>query len=177
MIISYLGNACFRLKGKNTTVVTDPYEKMAKTAADIVTISHDHHHDHHCLERVSDKPFVIQGPGEYEVKGVEIIGIRGRNTIYLYRFDELRLCHLGDLGTKLDEKQLEELDGIDVLMIPVDAVAALEQLEPKIVIPMHFGSIEKFLAEVDQEELKPIDKLNVTLSSLPEEREVVWLKQ
>ncbi len=211
MIISYLGHACFRLKGKNATVVTDPYDQavfgkmMGKIAADIVTISHDHH-DHNYLGRIINHPFVIRGPGEYEIKAVEISGIpafhdskngreRGRNTIYLYRFDELKLCHLGDLGTKLDDKQLEALDGVDVLMVPVggnytlgprEALEVVEQLEPSIVIPMHFGTrdlswelepVQQFLAQIDRKDLEPIEKLTLTLATLPEEREIVWLKK
>lgn len=192
-------------------VVTDPYDKetfgklMPKVMADIVTVSHSHH-DHSATERISDSPFIIQGPGEFEIKGVEIFGIpslhdkkngkdRGENTIYLYKIDGVRLCHLGDQGQKLTDKQIERLNGIDVLMIPVggvytlnakEAVSVVEQLEPKIVIPMHFKtadllfeleSLEKFLGEIGKEKAKPINKLTVTPSSLPEEREVVWLKK
>lgn len=211
MIISYLGHACFRFKGKNATVVTDPYDEevfgkaMPLVQADIVTISHEHH-DHNHLERIAGEPFVIRGPGQYEIKAVEISGIpafhdrqkgqeRGKNTIYLYRFDELKLCHLGDLGAKLDDQQLEALDGVDVLMVPVggkyslgprEALEVVEQLEPSIVIPMHFGAqdlkwelepVQKFLEQIDQKDLEPVDKLTVTLATLPEEREIVWLKK
>ncbi len=191
--------------------MTDPYDKevfgkmMPITKADIVTISHLHH-DHCSTERISNSPFIINGPGEYEIKGVEIFGIssfhdkkqgseRGENTIYVYRLDDLRLCHLGDLGEKLTDKQIEKLNGIDVLMIPVggvytidakEAVLVIDQLEPKIVIPMHFktkdlsfelGPVENFLKEMGKEGVKPKRSLNVTPSSLPDEREVVWLKR
>lgn len=211
MIIYYLGHSCFKLRGKKTTVVTDPYDKevfgklMPKTKTDIVTVSHAHH-DHNDVERIDGFPFIIEGPGEYEIKGVEILGItsfhdkkqgsqRGKNTIYLYRMDGLVLCHLGDLGQKLSDEQREKLNGIDILMVPVggtytlnakEAVFVIEQLEPKIVIPMHFktadlsfelGMVEKFFEEIGKEKIKPIKKLTVTSSSLPEEMEVVWLKK
>ena len=80
MDISYLGHSAFKIKNKTATVVTDPYDpKMVgfsypKLEADMVTVSH-HHHDHDCLERVSDYKKVIDGPGEYEVMEVSIIGI------------------------------------------------------------------------------------------------------
>lgn len=211
MMISYLGHSCFKLRGKKTVVVTDPYDKetfgklMPKAMADIVTVSHSHH-DHWAVERISGSPFIIQGPGEYRIKAVEIFGLpsfhdkkngqeRGRNTIYLYRIDNLRVCHLGDLGQKLNDKQRERLNGIDVLMVPVggvytlnakEAVSVVEQLEPKIVIPMHYKTqdlkvklepLEKFLLEIGKENIRPVKKLTVTPSSLPEEREVVWLKK
>jgi L-ascorbate metabolism protein UlaG (beta-lactamase superfamily) len=211
MIVSYLGHACFKLRGKKTTLVTDPYDQsvfgklMPKTKADIVTISHAHH-DHSYTGRIIGNPFIIRGPGEYEIKGVEILGIpsfhdkkqgseRGTNTIYIYRMDGLKLCHLGDLGQKLTDKQIEKLDSVDVLMIPVggvytidakEAVSVIEQLEPAIVIPMHFKTkdltfkldpLDKFLEEVGLKDLKAEKSLTVSASSLPEEREIIWLKK
>jgi len=207
MILYYLGHSCFKLKGRETVVITDPYDKsvfgklMPKTKADIVTVSHSHH-DHCAVDRVDGSPFIINGPGEYEIKGVDIMGIasthgpeRGKNTIYIYTIDDLKFCHLGDLGEKLNDRQRETLDGIDVLMIPVGGIYTLNakeaafvtnQLEPKVVIPMHYKTrnlsfnldpVEKFLEEIGKEEIKPVDKLVVTPSSLPEEMEVIWLKK
>jgi len=183
MIITYLGNACFKLKGKNTVLITDPCNKaMAKTHADIVTISNKHH-DYN-LEKITGNPFVIRGPGEYEIKEIGISGVHGgANTIYLYNFDDLQICHLGSLTEKLSDKQVEQLDGIDILFIPVDtidgrqALDVIEQLEPKIVIPMLFETLENFLKEIGEKDLKPVDKLNVNPSTLPEERGVIWLKK
>ena len=192
-------------------MVTDPYNKetfgrmMPMVKADIVTVSH-FHPDHCSTEKISGSPFIIDGPGEYEKKGVEILGIasfhdkkngseRGENTIYVYRMDGLKTCHLGDLGGKLSDKQVERLNEVDILMVPVggiytlnaeEAVLVVEQLEPKIVIPMHFKTrdlsfelepLEKFLKEIGKENITPIGKLTVTPSSLPEEMEVIWLKK
>ena len=211
MILTHLGHSCFKLNGKSAIVVTDPYDQatfgkaMPKTKADIVTVSHSHH-DHCAIDRVINSPFVVQGPGEYEIKGISIWGIssfhdkkmgsqRGKNTIYVYHLDTLRLCHLGDLGHKLDDSQIERIGELDILMIPVggvytidakEAVQVVSQLEPKIVIPMHYktkglafelGSLNEFLREINEKETKPVKSLKISKATLPEERKVVWLKK
>lgn len=195
MIINYLGHACFKLKGKRAIVVTDPYDRsvfgkeMPKTAADIVTISHAHP-DHASVDRIKNSPFIIRGPGEYEIKGVSIFGFgteQGKNTIYLYQMEDLKLCHLGDLASQLTEKQTEKIGELDILMIPVGGVSTIDakeaalvvnQLEPKVVIPMdELKPVNDFLAEMGEKGIKPIKQLKITKASLPEEREVVWLKK
>lgn len=199
-------------------IVTDPYDesvgfKMPRVTADIVTVSH-HHQDHNCLAAVkgttkNEVPFIIDGPGEYEVREVSVFGVasyhdnssgsqRGENTIYLIELDDLRLAHLGDLGHKLNEAQLEELNGVDVLFIPVggtftlddnEAIEVINQIEPSVVIPMHyltkemkpdFGlklTVEDFLKAIGEEKNKAKDKLEITKDKLPEEREIVVLKR
>ena len=163
MEIVYLGHASFRLKGKKAVLVTDPFDpKMVglsfpKTKADIVTVSHQHD-DHNQIELVKGVQRVIDGPGEYEIKGVSVIGIntfhdekkgeeRGKNTIYIIEMDEVRIAHLGDLGHRLSEKLLEAIGEIDILMIPVGGVYTIgpkraaelaRAIEPKIIIPMHY---------------------------------------
>lgn len=180
MDVTYFGHACFRLKGKNASVVLDPFDskmiglKLPKVSADIVTISHQHG-DHNNQAAVDDVQVVIDGPGEYEVKGISFIGIstfhdsqkgklRGKNTVYVIEIDDIRVAHFGDLGHKLSEKHMEILGEIDVLMIPVgghytldpeDAVSVAQSIEAKITIPMHFQTdglneqISKNLAGVD----------------------------
>lgn len=142
--IWWYGQACFKVKGKNASVVFDPYNgeytglKSQKLDADIVCVTHDHG-DHNDSSRVKaeeegKEPFIITGPGEYEKSQVNIVGIssfhddkkgaeRGKNTIYLATIDEVNIVHLGDLGqTKLTQEQIEELSLCDVLMIPVGGV-------------------------------------------------------
>lgn len=178
MDITYLGHSSFKIKGKTGTVVTDPYDssiglKFTKTEADILTVSH-HHPDHDKVELVSDVRKIIDGPGEYEIKGVSVIGIpsfhddkkgeeRGKNTIYVFEVDGLRICHLGDLGHDLTQGLIDDIGTIDVLMVPVgghftigpeQAVHVVQSIEPTIVIPMHFkatGMSDSFndLAELD----------------------------
>ena len=132
--ITWLGHACFRLKGRDATVITDPYDKSLglgtfNQKADIVTVSHDGPH-HNAVAQVKGDPFVITGPGEYEIKGVFVTGVwsfaddkqgkeRGRNTIFLFHLGDLVVCHLGALGNTLNSHQLEALGDVDVVMVPV----------------------------------------------------------
>jgi len=210
MQINYLGHACFKVKTKKTVLVTDPFSSeigfsLPKTRADIVTISHEHS-DHNCLDRVEGQPFVIRAPGEYEVANVSIFGFssfhdrvqgakRGKNTVYTIKMGGISLCHLGDLGDKLDDEQVEEANGVDILFVPVGgvytlgpkgAVAVINQIEPKIVIPMHYktrdlkrdtfaelASLADFLQEVDKQDAPREEKLIISKTSLPEERKIV----
>lgn len=215
MDIIHLGHSSFRIKGKQTALVTDPFSTEAtglkfpkNLEADIVTVSHQHE-DHNFLEagnwKLETGTLIIAGPGEYESKGVKILGIasfhdsskglqRGRNTIYKMTMDGINLCHLGDLGHKLEAETVDLLDGVDVLLIPaggvytIDAKVASEvvaQLEPKIVIPMHYQvlglkfqlePLEKFLQEMGKPEVKPMPKLTISKDKLPEETEIVILE-
>lgn len=209
MEITWYGYACFRLRSRGSTVITDPYDKaigytLPPLRADIVTVSHDHH-NHNCVKRVKGDPKIINGPGEYEIKGIFITGIstfhdqkrgrvRGLNTVYLFEFDELTVCHLGDLGHVPTQSQVEELSDIDVLLIPVGAVHTINAaqaaevislLEPRIVIPMHYKTeglkveklapVSKFLKEMGLKKQTPQESLKVTKSNLPEETRVVVL--
>ncbi len=206
MEISYLGHSSFKIKGKTTTVVTDPF--LQKCEADIVTISH-HHSDHDQIKLVAGSPYIIDGPGEYEVKGVSVIGVaswhddqsgakRGANTIYVVEIDGLRVCHLGDLGHKLADTQLEELGSIDIVLVPVggeytiDAKAAAEvakQVDPWIVIPMHYqqpgldatmfgklAGVDAFLKEMGKD-VAPIPRLIISRDKLPQESQIVVLER
>jgi L-ascorbate metabolism protein UlaG (beta-lactamase superfamily) len=167
MDIIPLGHASFKLKGKTTSVVTDPYDSQVvglkfpkNTTAHIITISHAHP-DHHNPQGVSPEEgeiIVFSDPGEYEVRGVEISGIasfhddkggvqRGKNPIFKIHMDGLNVVHLGDLGHLLTEEQEELLDDVDILLIPcggfytIDAKTAAQvatTLEPSVVIPMHY---------------------------------------
>src|SRR5579862_7798059 len=180
MDISWLGHACFQLRGKNVTLVTDPFStqpgpaqgelpRLSKINAPIVTVSHNHP-GHNNTAAISGDPRIVRGPGEYEISDVLITGVasyhddkhgkeRGRNTIYVIHMDDIVICHLGDLGHTLQEEQLEEVADADVLLIPIggqnslDATQAAEvisQVEPRIVIPMHYrpgentGPLNKF---------------------------------
>lgn len=163
MEIVFLGHSSFHIKGKSASVVTDPFDpqmagiRFPKVSANIVTISHDHN-DHNKSELVADTKKVISGPGEYEIEGISVIGFpsfhdskkgveRGKNTIYVYEIDGLRLAHLGDLGHELSEADINDMGEIDVLMIPVggtytlgpkEAVEVARSIEPNIIIPMHY---------------------------------------
>lgn len=163
MEIRCLGHSCFQVKTKEVKVVFDPFNPaliglpLKEIEADVVLVSHGHE-DHNFLKAVGGSPFVVAGPGEYDVKGVKIIGLksyhdgnmgkeRGKNTIYNVEIESVSFAHLGDLGEKLNERSLSEIGKVDVLFVPVggvftiDATQAAEvvsQLEPQIVIPMHY---------------------------------------
>lgn len=208
MEITWYGHACFRLRDRLATVITDPYDNsigytLPKLRADIVTVSHEHP-DHNYVEGVKGEPKVINGPGEYEVRGIFITGIstfhdrkggavRGRNTVFLFDFEGLTVCHLGDLGHVPTQSQVEALSDIDVLLIPVGAVSTINAaqaaevislLEPRLVIPMHYKTkalnvkldpVSKFLKEMGLSSVATHDSLKVTKSTLPEETQVLLL--
>jgi L-ascorbate metabolism protein UlaG (beta-lactamase superfamily) len=215
MEIRYLGHSSFLLKGKTVSVVCDPYAsesvglKFPKhIAADAVTVSHDHP-DHNAIEAVEGNPFIIRGPGEFEIKGVSFIGMstfhdnekgikRGKNIVYRIEIDGLSIVHLGDLGHPLSTAEIENLDGVDILLIPVggfytiDAATAenvINEIEPSIVIPMHYKRPElvqstfgemtdlvHFLKEAGKEEIVPQAKLSITKEKLPAEMQIVVLE-
>ncbi len=200
MEISWLGHSCFRIKGAQATVITDPYSPdlgytLGKPTAHIVTVSHQHP-GHSYVEGVGDGPRMVTGPGEYEISDVLIIGLttfhdeekggkRGKNTIYLMEVDEISVCHLGDLGHVLTPAQVEEIEKVDVLLLPVGGVSTIDasmaaevarQLEPKLVIPMHYKTealkreldpVDRFLKEMGVREVESKPKLSVTKANLP----------
>lgn len=162
MEITYIGHSCFKIKGKDLSIVIDPYDpkigfKLPKLEADVVLSSHDHF-DHSNISGVTGSRTTIDGPGEYEISNVFIQGLptfhdekngakRGKNTIYSIDIDGFTILHLGDLGHELSDSTLENLGEVDVLMIPVGgfytidaetAAKVISSIEPGIVIPMHF---------------------------------------
>ncbi|MBI2314571.1 MBL fold metallo-hydrolase [Candidatus Daviesbacteria bacterium] len=217
MDLYWYGQACFKIKGKKTAVLTDPFDpefvglKVPKDLqSDIVLSTHDHKDHNFVSAAISSrgiKPMIFDKPGEYEVAGVVITGInsfhdnsegsqRGKNTIFHLFFDGLDIVHLGDLGqNKLSEEQVAEIGQTDILLIPVgsiytiDAKAAsdiVSQLEPKIIIPMHYkldglkfelDGVESFLKEMGVENISPQPKLSITKEKLPEEPQVVVLSK
>src|SRR5579859_4501025 len=134
MDITWLGHGCFRLRGRSASVVTDPYPpslglKLPRQEADMVTVSHPHPNHSH-LPAVAKEAFVVEGPGEYEVSGITVVGVptfhdsvsgaeHGRNTVYLIEVDDVRVCHLGDLGHRLGDAELGALGRVDVALVPV----------------------------------------------------------
>ena len=157
MEITWLGHSCFVLRGKNVTLITDPFSpqpgqlqeeplkvREGKINAPIVTISHNHP-GHNFVEGVGGNPRVVRGPGEYEISDVLITGVssyhdakrgaeRGRNTIYIIHMDDLVICHLGDLGHILQVEQLEEVADADILLIPISGSNTLSAAQAAEVI-------------------------------------------
>ena len=209
MEISWLGHSCFKLKGRKATVITDPYSpdlgySLGKPTANIITVSHQHP-GHAYTEGIGGNPRAVNAPGEYEISGVLVIGIatfhdkdrgkiRGKNTVYLIEIDEVSICHLGDLGHVLTAEQVEELGNIDVLLLPVGgsstinapvAAEIVRQLEPKVVVPMHYKTealnrelepVARFLKEIGAHDVTPQAKLSFTKSNLPQSSQVFLLE-
>lgn len=202
MEIKYFGYTAFRIKGSRAVLVTDPFDstlgiKMPPVTADLVVFS-NRRNERKFLGTIKavkrTKPFVINEPGEYEVSGVFVLGIpAGRTTFYVITMDGIRLVYLGTFNDKLSDKQMEELDGVDVLFLPIggklmispkQAADLVSQIQPKIVIPMAYklpglgldlASLGDFLRQMGTEEIKPIDKILISKDKLPPEREVVIL--
>jgi len=216
MHIVWRGQSCFQItvspqKRDQVSIVIDPFDestglKVPSLSADILLITHDHF-DHNNKKAVTNNPFVIDGPGEYERRGVFVEGIpafhddkegkeRGLDAIYTIEAEELRLCHLGDFGQKeLTPEQLEKIGDIDILMIPVGGVFTIDakgaskviaQIEPRIVIPMHYSvpklkikldGIEPFLKEMGRKSVEPQEKLLVKKKDLTEEETKIVVLQ
>lgn len=211
MQITWHGFSCFRitetLNGHEVSVVIDPYEsadgfKLPRNlSADVVISSHAHPR-HNNVEAVAGPngaaPFVITGPGEFEVKDVFVTGIpcyhdmvegkeKGMNTLFYVTIGDVHLVHLGDLKHKLEEKHMEDMHRVDVLMVPVgghdvlDGKAAAEvvaQLEPRVIIPMHYkaggnggalDTADAFLKAMGAGKPEALPKLKLAAKDLPQE--------
>ncbi|PIZ63757.1 hypothetical protein COY16_01065 [Candidatus Roizmanbacteria bacterium CG_4_10_14_0_2_um_filter_39_13] len=204
MDIKYFGHSSFYIRTKTAKIVTDPYDsvytglKFPKTEADIVTISHDHN-DHNSLVDIKGEPLVLTWPGEFEKNQVRITGFqsfhdkkngeeRGENVIYKFEADDFTILHCGDLGHLIQDEIVDQIGSVDVVMIPVgglytidpvEAGKVLNDLEPSIVIPMHYGRedlkketfvglqpLEAFLKEIGATDVEPIEKLTLKREEL-----------
>lgn len=208
MTIFWLGQSAFKIQDKEVTVAIDPYGeiglKMPKFNAEVLLISHDHD-DHNNKDAIKGTPFLIDGPGEYEVKNVFVYGIpafhddkegaeRGKITMYLIEIEGVKIAHLSDFGQKsLTNEQLELLEGVDILLIPVgghftidgeEAAKIVSQLQPRIVIPMHYkiphvnmklDSVDGFLKEFGATNPEKMEKLKISKKDLPQEETKVIL--
>jgi L-ascorbate metabolism protein UlaG (beta-lactamase superfamily) len=194
MVISYFGGECFKItQGELTLAFNLPSkeskQKSVKFGSDVLFIS-AHHPDFTGIENASfgeREPFVIEGPGEYEVKDVAVRGFAsettyggktGVNTIYSIILEGMNLCFLGALSNPLlPPAAKQELDDIDILFLPVGGAGVLDhaeayklavQLEPKAIIPMHYSpeSLKLFLKEAGAEKVEAADKLTLKKKDL-----------
>ncbi len=210
MEIVWYGISCFRLSERGmATVVTDPYDASVglpplKLKADIVTVSHDVP-SHANIKAVKGSPRAITRPGEYEIGGVFVTGIRmepkGKkgnadrpNTLYVFDYGGLAIAHLGDLAYVPSQAQIENLGAVDIALVPAGGGQALSPakaaevislIEPSIVIPMHYktgkeqlglGSVSRFLSEMGAAKSEPLKSLKVSKSSLSEDTQVLVLE-
>jgi L-ascorbate metabolism protein UlaG (beta-lactamase superfamily) len=212
MDIIWYGHSSFKLFEKGlASVITDPYDAQTtgnpplKVQGNIVTISHNQP-GHNYVAAVSGNPFVISGPGEYEIGGVFITGlqtnghnslvdVKDRNTMYAYDFDGIKVAHLGAIDRLPNQSEVEELGNVHILIVPIggnntlNAIKAAEIInlfEPNIVIPMHYMTessiiklepLNKFLKEMGLSAVEALDSFKVTSPrNLPEETQVVVLE-
>lgn len=202
MVIQWYGHSCFKITSGELVLVVDPYAKEIgltppRFRSDIALVTHNHP-DHSNTDALAGEPFLISGPGEYEAKGISIQGIdsyhdnaqgkeRGRNTIYRISMEDITLLHLGDFGeNEMRDETLEKAGEVDILMIPVggkytiDAAAAakvVKQIEPRVVIPMHYKipgltlpleNADPFLKETGAGKIEPQEKLTLRKKDLAE---------
>ncbi len=208
MNITWYGQSCFRviLQGQKkakqwTSLVIDPFDentglKLPKLDAEILLITHNHT-DHNNQKIATKETFVINSPGEYELRDIFIQGIssfhdnekgkeRGLNTIYTIEAEEIKICHMGDFGQEeLTDEQLREIGEVDVLMIPVggaytidakEATKIISQVEPRIVIPMHYkipglkvklDELSSFLKAIGDKGAIAEEKITIQKKNLP----------
>jgi len=193
MIITYEGLECIKIQHGNTIVAFNPISKESKIkgpsfGADVVFISANHP-DFNGVDSTSrgDKvPFVISGPGEYEVNGLiakgfisntEHGGKERKNTIYSVTIDSMNVVYLGAISDKdVSNEVKEELADVDILFVPIGGEGVLSpsdahriaiKREPKVIIPIHFGNVgdkdalKNFLKEGGNDGVKPVDKLTI----------------
>lgn len=202
MVITWYGLSSFKITSGNLTLITDPFSSSVgltppRGQADIVLVSSRENPAYNNREPFrGDKTFIIDGPGEYDVRGLFIHGFPGQNgsSIYAIRLEDMSLGFLGGLKAKeLTEPQLEGLGEVDILFVPVgggsvcdaeEAVHIISQVEPAIVIPMHFAQkglrMQLDKAETFQKEMgsktEPQDKLTIKRSELaPDGTKVIVL--
>ncbi|HSX39175.1 MAG TPA: MBL fold metallo-hydrolase [Candidatus Saccharimonadales bacterium] len=182
MEITYIGRSCFKIKGKDTTIVIDPYNpentkyKLPRLDADILLLSHAHP-DHNHVDGVTGYKLLVDTPGEYEVGGTFIYGLetfhddkegkeRGKNIMFLIDIDGMTVLHAGDLGHELSAETLEKISDVDVLILPVGGVYTIDaktagkiisSIEPSYVIPMHYN---------DGKENLELEKLDIFLKEM-----------
>lgn len=208
MKIIWKGQSLFEIivsarQGEETKIIIDPFDescglKLPRLQADILLISHENK-DQSGFKGISGEYFLIENPGEYEAKGIYVKGIpafhdnfsgkeRGKVAIFKILAEEIKICHLSDLGQKeLTERQLEEIGEVDILLIPVggnytisakEASIIISQIEPKIVIPMHYqipglklklDDLGKFLKIMGSKNPEKLNKLAIKRKDLSED--------
>ena len=212
MKIKYLGHDSFMITSEaGIKIITDPYTVSddlnygeIKESADIVTVSHGHP-DHNNVAAVRGNPELVKGAVTAEVEGIPFKGItvyhdeatgskRGDNTIFCFEVDGIRICHLGDLGHQLDDKQVTDLGVVDILLIPVGGFFTIDakvashvcrQIKPRVIIPMHYktdkcgfpiASVDEFLRDKDSVSRLDASEAEFKLGELPETAQIIVLK-
>lgn len=206
MHLSWLGLSAFKIEAKDAVIVTDPYApsvavRPLRAKADVVTVSRPASAEHGHVAAVSGDPFVIDAPGEYEVKSVYIRGLpgsaqrSGTSTLFTLDLEGMRLAHLGDLQSVPANEVMEQLGDVDILFLPVggglalnpdDAMRVVNAVEPRVVVPMHFqvegfkpaGKLlpaTAFLREIGASKVDAVERASLKAKDLPAEETSVLL--
>lgn len=206
MIIKWLGHSSFFIQSSGVSLITDPFNpsiglSFPDISANIITISHDHF-DHSYREGIKGNPQIIDSAGDYELNNIQIEGIksfhdsqngtiRGNNIIFKYNIEDMNIAHLGDLGHILSDEQINNLIPTDIVMIPVggtytigpdDAIKVIRQINPKIIIPMHYhtsnleiSSLSTLDTFIQKNNLphETLSELSITKDQLPAKPKII----
>ena len=220
MDITWLGYAALRARTRAASVVMEPAARsagvdMGRPNADIVTVSHDHPSHAH-VAGVRGEPVVLTRPGEYEIQGMQLLGVAthlapaadaageatengapairgGRNVVFVLEAEQLRVAHLGGMGTPPTSEESEQLSGVDVLVVPVGGEGALKtaaaarltrQLEPRVVIPVCYerdasgdsAELAAYLGALGLEAEAPVARLSLQRRGLTDTTRVLLLE-
>ena len=189
MQIIWHGQFCFQITTqKIVNIIIDPFDnKVSKLEPDILLKTHNN------IKIIKNNSFIINSPGEYEIKEVYIQGISSfidnpekkeeniETVIYIIEVEEIRICHLGSFGQKeLNEEQVEKIGDIDILIIPVkeNAKKIISQIEPKIIIPMYSQkeNLAQFIKSMGIKSPEPLSKLSLKKKDILEETKIIVLK-
>ena len=208
MRIRWHGQSCFEIGDEEKILITDPHDgksigiNQPDVRGDIILVSHDHY-DHNAVRIVEkENSKIIREPSERTFEGIEVKGIRsyhdenegerrGENTIFTFKMNGTTFCHLGDLGHLLEKETVEEIGDVDFLFIPVggnftigpkEAKKTIEEIAPKIAVPMHFKrgglsldikTIEPFLSLYPEERIFKLGvELDFIKADLPDQTEI-----
>lgn len=204
MEITWLGRNCFRLRGREGVVITDPCPKdsgynLGKPTANVITLSRRDEPGYSAINAVAEGARVLDAPGEYEIGGVLVTGVATklpdgqRNIVFVVELDTVRIAHLGLIAAAPSASILEEIGDIDVLLLPAGGLNSLAPalaqdvmtaMDPRIAIPMNYKTdvetmdlepLDRFVSETGVKS-EPQPRLQVTKSSLPAELSVVILQ-
>lgn len=206
MDITWYGQACFRIREKGMTIITDPFDRdseyaLPRVRADIVTYSYKTDTNER-PKGMRGTPHIFKTSGEYEVGGLFITGVpvfyqKGQewqqSVVFIYDFDHFTVCHLGKLGHLLTQSQIEALNGVNLVLVPIDGQASqlsaeqnvISLLEPNVVIPMHYDStrrshdppaLSQFLKTMGTDNVSPLQVFKISSGHLPDDIQAVLLE-
>lgn len=196
MHITWLGMSCFKITSGETTIVIDPYQdkfglKMPKAKADIVVSSNPDADECNNFKRMMGDFFLIKGPGEYERNDIFIYGVQAGegdqkgSTIYLLDVNDMKVSHLGMINHSLTDKQLETMEGADILLLPVSSLLPekrtkiISQIDPRMIVPMYYKipnckakleTLDKFIKETGGKPGEAEEKLIIKKKDLPQDK-------